>query len=399
MRLLIRRTGLTRPHGVQARRSTWIRLLSTEILHAELLPDRQSPHYVQESTSLSSLVWDKPLENVLIVKKPWDHNVRESLIQMASHIQRRYPRVNILVEEHVADEVQKQIGAAGVTAIHTGPGEVLRNKTDLLVTLGGDGTILHATSMFASGEVPPVLSFSLGTLGFLLPFDFKDFKTAFDMVYSSQASVVNRARLACQKMSIRKEITHLPSQSHIEHNSTHVYGNPDDYNLSPLTYAMNDINIHRGAEPHLTKLDIHVDGEFITRAIADGVTIATPTGSTAYSLSSGGSIVHPRVACILLTPICPRSLSFRPLIFPATSKICITASSESRGRGAELSVDGIAKGLVRPSDKILVESETGHNSGIWCVAKTDRDWVSGLNGLLGFNSSFGKGGEASGDVA
>lgn len=375
------------------------RLLTTQISSADLLADRQSPYYVQESSSLSSLVWDKPLQNVLIVKKPWDHNVRESLIQMASHLQRRYPKVNILVEEHVADEVQKQIGDAGVKVIHTGSGEVLRNKTDLLVTLGGDGTILHATSMFASGEVPPVLSFSLGTLGFLLPFDFKDFKTAFDMVYSSQASVVNRARLACQKMSIRKEITHLPTSSHIEHNSTHVYGNPDDYTLSPLVYAMNDINIHRGAEPHLTKLDIHVDGEFITRAIADGVTIATPTGSTAYSLSSGGSIVHPRVACILLTPICPRSLSFRPLIFPATSKICITASSESRGRGAELSVDGIAKGLVRPSDKILVESETGQNSGIWCVAKTDRDWVSGLNGLLGFNSSFGKGGEAEGDVA
>lgn len=399
MRPLLRQTGFQRPQRLNQFRGALARLLSTQILPADTLSDRKSPYYVKESTALSSLVWDRPLENVLIVKKPWDHNVRESLIQMASHIQRRYPRVNILVEEHVADEVEKQIGEAGVKELHTGPVEVLRHKADLLVTLGGDGTILHATSMFASGEVPPVLSFSLGTLGFLLPFDFKDFKTAFDMVYSSQASVVNRGRLACQKMSIRKEITHLPTSSHIEHNSTHVYGNPDDYTLSPLTYAMNDINIHRGVEPHLTKLDIHVDGEFITRAIADGVTIATPTGSTAYSLSSGGSIVHPRVACILLTPICPRSLSFRPLIFPATSKICITASSESRGRGAELSVDGIAKGLVRPSDKILVESETGQNSGIWCVAKTERDWVSGLNGLLGFNSSFGQGGQATGNVA
>ena len=87
--------------------------------------------------------------------------------------------------------------------------------------------------------------------------------------------------------------------------------------------ALNDVVLHRGRFPKLVSLECHIDGEYLTDAIADGLILATPTGSTAYSLSAGGSVVHPMVGCLLLTPLSPRSLSFRPAMLPENSVIDI----------------------------------------------------------------------------
>lgn len=346
------------------------------LLSTEELPDRVFPHYESRSSkrkssvlyspesndaSLHSLIWDTPPRNIFVVKKPWNSVVRQSMAKFVRQISQKYNgNVNIIVESDVADEIEEQVDCT----LYTGSRELLQGKADLLVTLGGDGTILHASSQFASGDVPPVLSFSLGTLGFLLPFDLKDSQAAFDAVYSSRARVLNRVRIECQ------------------------LSRPNS-GKSKIVHAMNDLNIHRGQDPHLTMLDINVDGEFVTRAIADGVIVSTPTGSTAYSLSSGGSIVHPSVPCILITPICPRSLSFRPLIFPSTASISISMSPQSHGRPADISIDGISHGMLNPEDRITVVTETGPNKGIWYVARNESDWVQNLNGLLGFNSPFG----------
>lgn len=284
------------------------------------------------------------------------------------HIKEKYDDVNIIVEEDVAYEIVEDLGrnSSDDVTLYTGSSDQFKNKTDMIVTLGGDGTILHATSLFASGDVPPVLSFSMGTLGFLLPFDFKEKAAAFGDVYTSQAKVMNRFRLQCQ-MSRQNSGEEM------------------------VTHAMNDLTIHRGQDPHLSMLEISADGQFVTRAIADGVIVSTPTGSTAYSLSSGGSIVHPSVPCILITPICPRSLSFRPLIFPASSEISLSVSTDSRVHEAELSIDGVRKGTFIQGDHVSVKLEKGHNKGIWCVTRTEDDWVRHLNSLLGFNSMFGNG--------
>lgn len=343
--------------GILTRRyfSTTNTLRQATVRSTENLPPRTITQYAPLSRkNLYSLIWDQPPTNICVVKKPWNPNVRSALITFVSMLHKEYPRVNIIVESDCAEEIQPDLDDDVV--LHTGS----LDKTDLMVTLGGDGTILHAAGLFSnavSTSVPPVLSFSMGTLGFLLPYDFKDAQTAFHDVYTSQCNVMNRFRLECELENSHK------------------------------SYAMNDITIHRGLEPHLTMLDISVDGEFVTTAIADGVTIATPTGSTAYSLSSGGSIVHPSVSCVLITPICPRSLSFRPLVFPSSSKIGISVAPQSRGRHAEMSVDGLRKGSLKPGDNITVQAESG--PGVWCVVRTDSDWIQHLNNLLGFNSTFG----------
>ncbi|KAH3672695.1 hypothetical protein WICMUC_004101 [Wickerhamomyces mucosus] len=364
-------------------------------LRNKILPD----YITSPNSKLANLVWRSPLQNILIVKKPWSKDVRNNMVKFISFLHDHYPELNVIVTKDVADEISPDFGgfpkqtSSSPHLIYTGESNDIVSKTDLLVTLGGDGTILRAVSLFSNVNVPPVLSFSLGTLGFLLPFDFNHHEHAFKDVYNSTAKVLHRTRLEC----------------HVIRNTGH--GNKK-INIDPkMIHAMNDIVLHRGDTPSLTTLDIYIDGEFLTRTTADGVCLSTPTGSTAYSLSSGGSIVHPLVPSILLTPICPRSLSFRPLVLPLTShiKIKIASRQNSSENNVRLSIDGVPQEFLKVGDEIHIVNEVGtiyignnkipnstnkpkkledKDSGVYCVAKSENDWTRGINELLGFNYSF-----------
>ena len=168
-------------------------------------------------------------------------------------------------------------------------------------------------------------------------------------------------------------------------------------------YAMNEVIIHRGASPHLASVDVHIGGKFLTSAVADGMIVSTPTGSTAYSLSSGGSIVHPLVSSLLLTPICPRSLSFRPLVLPAHSPISLKLGDKNRSKEIEISIDGVRQetGLTQGVEICVAGEGVKDKHGVWrggvpSIVRGGRDetpqdhWVGGLNGLLKFNYPFGE---------
>ena len=168
-------------------------------------------------------------------------------------------------------------------------------------------------------------------------------------------------------------------------------------------HAMNEVIIHRGVEAHLAIIDVFVGGRFLTEAVADGMIISTPTGSTAYSLSSGGSIIHPLVNSLLMTPICPRSLSFRPLVLPANTPITLRLSEKNRGRELEVSIDGRRRTMgVGIGMEVRVHGETmlkgkEWSGGVPCIMRgaksgieDDDGWVGGLNGLLKFNFPFGE---------
>ncbi|KAK6205599.1 ATP-NAD kinase-like domain-containing protein [Scheffersomyces amazonensis] len=339
------------------------------------------PNYVKTSvlSKLHRVEWPSRLENIYIVKKPWNYNVRDAMIQVIEHLHGNYPQVKIIVNKTVADELWEECNGTKKSnelindlVIYTGEIEDIVDKTDLIITLGGDGTILRAVSVFSNVIVPPVLSFALGTLGFLLPFDFKAFESTFKEVYENKAQALHRTRLECHLIGKDKNL-----QSS---------GSPG------MIHAMNDIVLHRGSQPNLTALDIIIDGELLTTTTCDGIVLSTPTGSTAYSLSSGGSITHPSVPCILLTPICPRSLSFRPLILPATSHIIIQINESNRNGAIKLSIDGISQADMKPGDQIHVNSDKTNGgdsaNGIWCFARSEHDWTKDINELLGFNSSF-----------
>ena len=304
----------------------------------------------------------------------------------------------------------------------------------MITTLGGDGTILHASSLFSTTlNVPPILSFSMGTLGFLGEWKFEEFKRAFREVYMSgagagspflqdqrhphvQAEDIEAGEVANGWSSIRgKSMGPTRSSKVLLRNrlkvgifnldGRRVIGDNTQKGSEGDVHAMNEVIIHRGKEAHLAIIDIYVSGRFLTEAVADGMIISTPTGSTAYSLSSGGSIIHPLVSSLLMTPICPRSLSFRPLVLPANTPITLRLSEKNRGRELEVSIDGMRRSQgVGVGMEVRVEGETISKGREWtggvpCVmrggksgigSEDDDGWVGGLNGLLKFNHPFGE---------
>lgn len=312
----------------------------------------------------------------------------------------------MILERDNAEEIHDTLPFPVYTNVLT-PG-IPPEKVDLVVTLGGDGTILHASSFFSTSKaVPPILSFSMGTLGFLGEWKFSEYQSAFREVYMSGTGreQSDPARPSGAKILVRSRIrvgVFTPDGQPM-HSGGVTLSSPADHEGG--VHAMNEVTIHRGKQPHLAILEVYVGGQFLTEAIVDGMIVSTPTGSTAYSLSSGGSIVHPLVPSLLLTPICPRSLSFRPLVVPATTPVTLRLSEKNRGREAEVSIDGVMmeQGLtvgmeVRAwGEEIRMPDGTWHG-GIPCVMRKsvgqDGDaaadgWVGGLNGLLKFNYPFG----------
>lgn len=434
-----------------------------KVRSCSLLRNSVFPEYVgSPHLKLHNIIWRHHLQNIYVVKKPWNSSVRDAMIEFIEYVNQNFPDINIIVSEDVADElISENIKISkgkGQVTIFTGGINDIVNKTDLIVTLGGDGTILRAVSAFSNSNVPPVLSFALGTLGFLLPFDFLKFKESFQSVYDLRSKALHRNRLECHV--VRKKDLEERKQNDIGINELERIKRIKQYELdhykqnhqSTMIHAMNDILLHRGSQPNLISLDIFIDNEFLTTTTADGILFSTPTGSTAYSLSAGGSITHPLVPCILLTPICPRSLSFRPLILPQTSHIMIKLSDANRNVAIKLNIDGIPQRDLKPGDQIHVVSENGtiyipgkyeppltllqrnefdffiepgssnglldnldvmngaqmaalqanqsgleppdskitnlKQRGIWCVSRTENDWTKDINELLGFNSSF-----------
>eukprot|EP01035_Chromulina_nebulosa_P020789 gene20789-26949_t len=153
----------------------------------------------------------------------------------------------------------------------------------------------------ASGDmsIPPIMCFDFGSLGFLAPFKYADFEEEVDQILAGHIKLTLRMRLDCK----------------IYRNNT----------LSAV--------IDRGPSPFLTTLDLACDSEYLTTVQGDGIIIATPTGSTAYSLAAGGSMVHPSIPAILITPICAHTLSFRPLILPDSSVLTCFVPYDARGTG------------------------------------------------------------------
>ncbi|KAJ3378776.1 NADH kinase pos5 [Lobulomyces angularis] len=147
---------------------------------------------------------------------------------------------------------------------------------------------------------------------------------------------------------------------------------------------MNEITLHRGSKPHLTTLKVSVNEQFLTDAVSDGLIISSATGSTAYNLSSGGPIVHPSVKSIILTPICPRSLSFRTLLLPSDCNIKLKVSQSSR-IGCEVSVDGKNVGEINDGEEIVV---TESDFPLPMVERETEGWIGDLNKILKWNIGF-----------
>ncbi|KAF7980847.1 hypothetical protein HWV62_36494 [Athelia sp. TMB] len=316
-----------------------------------------------------------PPKAILLVNKLRTDPVVKGIEALLAFVSKEYPSVRVFHEDRPDIPDGVEVWAPGAES----------EKIDLVVTLGGDGTILHASSLFNTGAVPPVLSFSMGTLGFLLPFHIDDFAKAIQSVFEGKATILNRMRLSCSFHDQERNIT--PGGE------------------TTAWQVMNEVALHRGSSPHLNTIDIFVDGQHLTEAVSDGVIISTPTGSTAYSLSAGGPIVHPSLSALVLTPICPRSLSFRPLVFPSSSSITLRIGDRSRA-AAGVSMDGRVSHVLNPGDSLTVqaspfpvpcinrssivddENPDAPHDGEGAGPGKEDDWVRDINNLLQYNATF-----------
>lgn len=188
------------------------------------------------------------------------------------------------------------------------PSGELASRSDLIIAMGGDGTLLKAARMVGRTPVP-ILGVNIGSLGFLT-------ETVEEEIYTVLEDVIEGSYELEKRMVLEAKLE----------------GGEQKF------YALNDVVIIMGESGRIVEMILRVSGEYVCTFPADGVIISTPTGSTAYSLAAGGPIVYPRMDCIIVTPICAHSLGVRPMIIPSSEEI--QTRVQSRAGDARLVVDG-----------------------------------------------------------
>ena len=198
-------------------------------------------------------------------------------------------------------------------------------KADLVISLGGDGTLLTAARALIDKEIP-LLGINLGRLGFLADVSFDDFETYLDDVVEGKYTVEKRFFIEGEYFE-------------------------GDRSLSTCI-ALNDIILHSYESSSMIEYEISSGGDLIHIQRSDGVIVTTPTGSTAYALSGGGPIMHPSLETLAIVPICPHTLSNRPIVLPANQAIDVRLAQE--GMVAKLSFDGQSQIIMNSQSRVRI---------------------------------------------
>lgn len=230
--------------------------------------------------------------------------------------------------------------------------EVIGPDLDILIVLGGDGTLLHIAEQAALHAIP-VVGINLGYLGFLTEFTSNEAEKALETIFAGPVTIENR-----QMLQVRLITGGTAAGSR---------------------YALNDVVINKNAEDRLLNLATRANNDIITTYKADGLIFSSPTGSTAYNLSAGGPLVHPGLAAILVTPICPFMLGSRPIILPADRVITTGFDNCSTSERAQIIIDGQPAWNMRQGDLLEVKSAS---SPLQLIASPYRDYFSVLRTKL-----------------
>jgi len=210
------------------------------------------------------------------------------------------------------------------------PVESLR-KAEFAIVFGGDGTILEAARQLCETEVP-VIGVNVGKLGFLAEFSLGELESLFGRIMIDRDLLLER-RMVLRCRLRRKGLVIVDAKS------------------------VNDVVIAAGFPFNMIELQIEVGGQFLAGCIGDGVIVSTPTGSTAHNLSAGGPILAADLSAVVLTPICPHSLSFRPIVIDADGKVCIRALRANEN--TTLLLDGRLRQELCVGDEVVVEKHPG----------------------------------------
>lgn len=250
------------------------------------------------------------IKRVGIVSKPKKTEIREVVPPLIAWLRER--AIEVFIDKETASIVESPARPVSRNE--------MAGMVDLLVVLGGDGTLL-ATARALNRKPVPLLAVNLGGLGFLTVITRDDIYPALESVLAGQSQIERRVQIEGELVRADEVISSF--------------------------LALNDVVLNKGAIARILDFDVLVDGRLISTYKADGLIVSTPTGSTAYSLAAGGPIVAPAVAAFIVTPICAHTLTLRTLVLPDTAQIEITVKSQREA--AYLTVDGQV-GLACHSD-------------------------------------------------
>jgi NAD+ kinase len=344
------------------------------ISHSRLLATATGVREI--SKQLQRRPMKRAVRNVMIVTKARDNhlvNLTKELAMWLMSTPRYGSELGVTVYVDAKLKSSKRFGAADMLEAHPRFQHLLRywrpemcrnqpEKFDLVLTLGGDGTVLFTSWLF-QGIVPPILSFSLGSLGFLTNFEYDKFKEQLNKVMGEDG----------MRVSMRMRFTCTVYRGGVS---------GKDMEEAEQFEVLNELVIDRGPSPYVSNLELYGDNELLTVVQADGCIFATPTGSTAYSLSAGGSLVHPDIPAILLTPICPHTLSFRPMVLSDSLLLRVSIPRNSRAT-AYCSFDGKNRVELKQGDHITIAAS---QYPFPTVMKSGSEWFESVSTSLKWNT-------------
>lgn len=261
-------------------------------------------------------------KTVGLVAKHDDPRVADAVLAIAGFLRSRGARA--LFDDASASGWPGLGGSAGLEVVDTG---AMGERADLVIVVGGDGTFLGAARSLCGSDVP-LLGVNLGRLGFLADISAAEttdrLSEIFGGDYLSEERFLLRATLN-RGGEARLQID-----------------------------AFNEVVAHKRNIARLVSFETRIDGRLVNTQRSDGLIVATPTGSTAYALSGGGPILHPNIDAIVLVPICPHTLSSRPLVVPGASCVEIIIDA-GEAREAQITCDGQTAGELLPGDRIVIE--------------------------------------------
>ncbi len=309
---------------------------------------------------------NRKIENVAIVVKPGSEEALQTARRLSEWLKEN--RINSIGEPFQREEIK---------AFTSDETQEIREMADLIVVLGGDGTILSTARLLGSREIP-VLGINYGSLGYLTEFRIEEMFSALEAVLSGKYEIDRRMMLdisikenKCrdisteeQHVSAEKKGCQAESPKIADNLEKTVAGckkiGSEKNGLKSVGRVLNDLVINKSALARIIEIEVSLNEFFVNNFRADGLIVATPTGSTAYNLSAGGPIVYPSMHAIILTPICPFTLTNRPIVIPDTSEISLRLLNADED--VILTLDGQIGYRVKPGDTIHVrKSEIGFN--------------------------------------
>ncbi|XP_074536957.1 NAD kinase [Halichoeres trimaculatus] len=346
-----------------------------------MLQNPQAVMHIQDPAS-QRLTWNKPPKSVLVIKKIRDASLHEPFKELCIFLTEVksmtvYVEQKVLEDPAISGDENFRVVAKKFCTFREDLDDI-SNQVDFIICLGGDGTLLYASSLFQE-SVPPVMAFHLGSLGFLTPLKFDTYQSQVTQIIEGNAAIVLRSRLKVRVLKESRE-----KKARVDEKGIILTNGDMACGRKPLQYqVLNEVVVDRGPSSYLSNVDLFLDGHLITTVQGDGVIVSTPTGSTAYAVAAGASMIHPNVPAIMITPICPHSLSFRPIVVPAGVELKIMLSRDARTT-AWVSFDGRKRQEICHGDSITITTSCFPVPSI-CFRDPVNDWFESLAQCLHWN--------------